>query len=379
MFFKKSTSEKRIKNNYGFNPENLPVKEVIETDHFILYQILPYNNCVYTDNNKKPVLILPPYIFGADILCFIPRKNKSLIHAYANKGFPTYLRVLKDIRCSNSVQKMKAEDDILGTQKCLQKISELHSKKITLVGVSQGGIWALYGVLTGKTNDLVDALSTIVTPVTYVEKDLVFLLKLLRNLYNLSVYTKDAFILVFRFLKRYKNGNWVIDRKFSTWVVNKKKSMLTNFSKDLTIYNEDNPVSSKKTIKRVDSWLKKSVSDLPIYITRFLYCVYIKPISSDGTMPVKVFGEILNFNYINKLGIKYQICICKDDNIVKREDALIPCQFVDAEITEFPKGHMSIMTTWSNPETEYSVDKRFGDNEQYRGPVRFHMDLNEEA
>jgi hypothetical protein len=45
------------------------------------------------------------------------------------------------------------------------------------------------------------------------------------------------------------------------------------------------------------------------------------------------------------------------------------------ELTIFPKGHGAIATSWSNPETEYAVQKRFG---SYRGPVRFQLDLEEE-
>ncbi|HJO93018.1 MAG TPA: hypothetical protein QF753_06440 [Victivallales bacterium] len=379
MFFKQSTSEKKIINNYGFNPESLSVKKITETKHFILYQILPYKNDVFVDKNKKPVLLIPPYVFGPDILCFIPQKNRSLVHAYANKCFPTYLRVLKDIESNCSVQNMRAEDDIIGTQKCLEKIKELHSKKITLVGVSQGGTCALYAVLSGKIDGLIDALSTIVTPITLVREKKNHVFKLLRNIYISFIYIKDAVVLIFRFLKRYNNGNWVINKTFSSWLINKKKSMVLNFSKDLFSSDKEYTIPGKSAVDLVDTWLTNSASDIPIKMARFGYCTYIKPVLEDGTLVVKVFDRKLNFKYINKLGIKYQICICKDDHIVKREDALIPCNFVDAEVTEFPKGHMAIMTTWSNPSSEYSVDKRFGDRKQYRGPVRFHMDLDEEA
>ena len=155
--------------------------------------------------------------------------------------------------------------------------------------------------------------------------------------------------------------------------------MVLNFSKDLFSSDKEYTIPGKSAVDLVDTWLTNSASDIPIKMARFGYCTYIKPVLEDGTLVVKVFDRKLNFKYINKLGIKYQICICKDDHIVKREDALIPCNFVDAEVTEFPKGHMAIMTTWSNPSSEYSVDKRFGDRKQYRGPVRFHMDLDEEA
>jgi hypothetical protein len=40
----------------------------------------------------------------------------------------------------------------------------------------------------------------------------------------------------------------------------------------------------------------------------------------------------------------------------------------------FPKGHGAIATSWSHPETEYALHKRFG---ACRGPVRFQLDLEE--
>jgi hypothetical protein len=49
---------------------------------------------------------------------------------------------------------------------------------------------------------------------------------------------------------------------------------------------------------------------------------------------------------------------------------------VDVEITPFPKGHGAIATSWSQPTSDCPLDSTFGDN--FRGPVRFQLDLEEE-
>ena len=41
-----------------------------------------------------------------------------------------------------------------------------------------------------------------------------------------------------------------------------------------------------------------------------------------------------------------------------------------------PKGHVAIATSWSHPDSNCALHTRFGDGD-YRGPVRFHMDLDE--
>jgi len=49
---------------------------------------------------------------------------------------------------------------------------------------------------------------------------------------------------------------------------------------------------------------------------------------------------------------------------------------VDAEVAVFPKGHVAIATSWSLPTSECSLDRCFLD---YRGPVRFQLDLEGEG
>jgi len=47
-------------------------------------------------------------------------------------------------------------------------------------------------------------------------------------------------------------------------------------------------------------------------------------------------------------------------------------------VSAFPKGHVAIATSWSHPESACALHTRFGEK-QYRGPVRFHLDLEESS
>jgi len=58
---------------------------------------------------------------------------------------------------------------------------------------------------------------------------------------------------------------------------------------------------------------------------------------------------------------------------VEEETALAPADCIKVETTGFPKGHLAIATSWSNPKSEYSLDKRFNNQ---RGPVLFQLDID---
>jgi hypothetical protein len=84
----------------------------------------------------------------------------------------------------------------------------------------------------------------------------------------------------------------------------------------------------------------------------------------------------LNFKHVKEQGIKWLICIAEKDDLVEKESSLAPLDWVEAEVAVFPKGHVAIATSWSLPTTECSLDRCFLD---YRGPVRFQLDLEAEA
>jgi hypothetical protein len=63
-----------------------------------------------------------------------------------------------------------------------------------------------------------------------------------------------------------------------------------------------------------------------------------------------------------------------NDNLVEPPTALAPLDHVEAEVSAFPKGHVAIATSWSDPASACALHTRFGDT-NCRGPVRFHLDL----
>ena len=107
------------------------------------------------------------------------------------------------------------------------------------------------------------------------------------------------------------------------------------------------------------------------------FASYNIPVSPDGVLPVKIFGKELNFKGIQEKKIPWLLCYGEHDDLVEKETALAPLDYIDVEICPFPKGHVAIATSWSHPESAYALHTRFGPNKKYRGPVRFQMDLNQ--
>jgi hypothetical protein len=164
-----------------------------------------------------------------------------------------------------------------------------------------------------------------------------------------------------------------------SWVY-KLKSMereapLVVFNRDLVSFagTAGDDLQINKTAAALNHWLIYDRNDLPIAITQMSFDSYTIPITSDGTLPVKLFGRKLNFRKIKESGIKWLICYAESDDLVDKDAALAPLEFVDAEVTVFPKGHGAIATSWSHPDSECALHKKFGKG--YRGPVKFQLDL----
>ena len=115
--------------------------------------------------------------------------------------------------------------------------------------------------------------------------------------------------------------------------------------------------------------------DLPEAITKMSFDSYTIPVDKEGTLPVKLFDRKLNFKRLQEKEIPLLICYGEQDDLVDKETALAPLDFIDAEVTAFPKGHGAMATSWSLPGSECSLDNYFGDD--YRGPVRFQLDLEQ--
>ena len=149
------------------------------------------------------------------------------------------------------------------------------------------------------------------------------------------------------------------------------------FLRDLMMFarQSDGNYTINKTAAALNYWLQNERFDLPLEITRMSFASYNAPISADGTLPVRLFGNKLNLTRLKEKPIPWLICYGTHDDLVEKETALAPLDHVEAEVTPFPKGHVAIATTWSAPDSACALNSRFGDG-NYRGPVRFHMDMD---
>jgi len=361
-----------IEPEYGFHFErgNNPV--LAETDRFIVYKIVPSDNSIKTDDAMKPVFIIPPFVLGSNILAFLPQENKSYVHSFANQGIPTYIRIMKDIETTPEFQIMTLEEEALDTRYFCEKIKAAHGKQITLNGYCQGGYSALCILLSGELDDFVDAFISCVAPMDGTRSQgLGKFLKKLPPRFNDLIYGT----------KTLSSGNRVADGNLMGWVYKLKsieaEAPMVSFFRDLAMVTgkDKKPVKISKTAAALNYWLKNERTDLPLSVTEMSFASYNIPVTDDGTLPVTIFGRKLNFKRIAEKKIPWLICYGENDDLVEKETALAPLDYVDAEVTAFPKGHVAIATSWSNPESACALHTRFGKN-KCRGPVKFHLDLD---
>ncbi len=362
-----------IEPEYGFHFERGNHELFAESDRFYVYKIAPTDPGVRIDDSAKPIFILPPYVLGANILCFLPGENRSYAHCFANQGVPTYIRILKDVNETPALQTMTGEDDALDTRAFCEKIAARHGKPVTLNGYCQGGFSAVANLLSGELDGLVDALLTCVSPMDGTRsRGLASFLKSLPQRFNdLDYGTKTL-----------ENGNQVADGKLMGWVYKLKsienEAPLVAFYRDMMMIAPRNGKTPNisKTAAALNYWLTFERTDLPLSITRMSFASYNAPITEDGDLPVKLFGRKLNFKRMAEKKIPWLICYGERDDLVEKETALAPRDFIDVEVSPFPKGHVAMATSWSDPKSEYALHTRFGDNQEFRGPVRYHLDLD---
>ncbi|NOR25530.1 MAG: metal transporter [Desulforhopalus sp.] len=364
----------RIEPEYGFHFERHPKSLIAETDRFFLRQVNPSEEGVETDNGMKPIIIVPPFVLGANILSFLPKEQKSYAHCFANKGIPTYIRIMKDIDATIAVQTMSLEDDARDTKYFCEQIKARHGRKVTLNGYCQGGFSSVCNILSGKLDGLVDALITCVAPMDGTRSTgLGNFLRQLPDQFNDLVYGS----------KMLASGNKVASGDLMGWVY-KLKSMddsgpLVAFVRDIMMLKEKpgSRSSINKTVLALNYWLQNERSDLPLSVTELSYLSYNNPVAEDGTLPITMFGEKLNFHAMKEKNIQWLICYGEQDDLVEKEVALAPLDFIDVEVTPFPKGHVAIATSWSHPESGCALDTVFGE-QSYRGPVLFHLEITED-
>lgn len=372
IVYKYPEAIRSIEPDFGFHFDNGGYVKAGETDRFDLWQVLPTDRKAKVREKGKPVLIAPPYVLGASILAFLPRENKSFTHAFANQGIPTYIRIMKKIEDTPPVQVMTGEDDCLDMRRFCEALKEKHGRPVTLVGFCQGGYVSVCNLLSGELDGLVDAFITCVAPMDGMRSK-----SLIDYLSHLPPRFRDLGYAV----KTLPNGNRVVDGKVMSWVY-KLKSMereapLFAFYRNLMMFDQPESVRITSTAAALNYWLMYERSDLPIAVTKMSFDSYTIPVTPDGTLPVKLFGRELNFKRIKEKGIKWLLCYAAEDDLVDKDAAIAPADFVDVEVTEFPKGHGAIATSWSLPTSDCALHTRFGEK-KYRGPVRFALDTEKE-
>lgn len=358
-----------IEPEYGFHFDDGNYIKTAETERFYLYQVLPWDKSVKVRKKGKPVVIIPPYVLGANILSFLPAEGKSFAHCFANQGIPTYIRIVKDIYSNVAVQEMTGEEDCLDTRLFLEKVKAAHNRPVTLCGYCQGGFTAVINYLSGELDGLMDALITSVAPMDGTRS---------RGLAELLVKIPKRFEDISFALKVLPNGNKVVNGRIMSWVYKlksmEKDSPIITFLRDLRLF--ERTLKINKTAAAINYWLLYDQIDLPLEIIKLSFDSYTIPVAQDGTLPVKLFGRPLNFTRAKDKGLKWLICVAERDDLVEKESALAPRDWVDAEVAMFPKGHVAIATSWSLPDTECSLDRCFL---EFRGPVRFQLDLEAET
>jgi hypothetical protein len=170
-----------------------------------------------------------------------------------------------------------------------------------------------------------------------------------------------------------------VDGKVMSWVY-KLKSMeneapLFTLYRDLKMFDrgDGGPAKISKTAAAINNWLIYDRNDLPEAITKMSFDSYTVPVDRQGNLPFKLFDRNLNFKRLQEKNLPFLICYAERDDLVDKEAALAPLDHIPAEVTCFPKGHGAIATSWSRPDSACALHTRFGDD--YRGPVRFHLDL----
>jgi hypothetical protein len=188
-------------------------------------------------------------------------------------------------------------------------------------------------------------------------------------------------------VKTLPNGNQVVDGKVMSWVFKLKsierEAPLVSFYRDLALFDKGPGKTPKisKLAAALNHWLLYDRKDLPVEITKLSYESYTVPVRSDGELPVKLFGRRLNFKRLQEKGVKWLICIADKDDLTDRDATLAALDYVDAEVSVFPKGHTAIATLWSVPHSEYALHTSFSIDSgrskgTYRGPVRYQLDLD---
>lgn len=361
-----------IADEFGFHFNTPNYKLVHETDAFQLYQVLPLKKGVEVRSDLKPVILVPPYMLGVHILSFLPYENKSYSHSFANEGIPTYVRVVKDIMTNDKVQKMTPEQDCEQTRELCAKVMELNGgKKVTLNGTCQGGYICLMNILSGKLQEVCDALITNVTPVDGTYSDAISGMPTMHHDFITTTLPSGN-----------KVANGYLLSLGMRFVAIDRETPLVKVLDQASLQRATN-MNPGKTPAALFRWLLKERVHLPLAIANMSSHTFQDPIAEDGTLPVKLFDKSLNIKHLIDLKVPwYQNYAIKDD-LVTPPCATAGNKFLEGwdglESVAFFGGHVAILT--SPYAKKAPVNSAFTDatGKAARGPVKFQVDISQAA
>ncbi|TXI73829.1 MAG: hypothetical protein E6Q43_05060 [Dokdonella sp.] len=361
-----------IGEEFGFHFNTPAYKLVHETDAFELYQVLPIKPGVEVNPHLKPVILVPPYMLGVHILSFLPFENKSYAHSFANEGIPTYVRVVKDIMSDAKVQTMTPEQDCEQTRQLCAKVMELNDgKKATLNGTCQGGYICLMNILSGKLQEVCDALITNVTPVDGTYSDAISGMPTMHHDFITTTLPSGN-----------KVANGYLLSLGMRFVAIDRETPLVKVLDQASLQRATN-MNPGKTPAALFRWLLKERVHLPLAIANMSSHTFQDPIAEDGTLPVKLFDKSLNIKHLIDLKVPwYQNYAIKDD-LVTPPCATAGNKFLEGwdglESVAFFGGHVAILT--SPYAKKAPVNSAFTDatGKAARGPVKFQVDISQAA
>ncbi|MBK8908609.1 MAG: hypothetical protein IPM60_12100 [Rhodospirillales bacterium] len=358
----------KIADEFGFHFKTSDYKLFCETDTYMVYQVLPIKKGVKVDDSLKPVLMVPPYMLGVHILAFLPFEDKSISHAFANEGIPTYVRVVKDIMKHEKVQTTTPDTDCDQTREICQKLKDKHGQKVTLNGTCQGGYICLMNILSGTLTDVVDALITNVAPIDGTYSNAISGMPRMHNDFVTTTLPSG---------NKVANG-YLLSLGMRFVAIDREQPLVKVL--DQASMHRATDKNPGKTPAALFRWLLKERVHLPLAIANMSSATFQRPIGEDGTLPVQLYGKPLNVKDLAKLNVPwYQNYAIKDD-LVTPPCATAANKFLEGtdivESVAYFGGHVAILTS---PYAKKSpVNGEFTDalGKQSRGPVKFQLDIS---
>lgn len=352
-----------IEPEYGFHFGDGNYELAGETECFWLYQVLPFKEGKsrpdLVNMDLRPVVIIPPYVLGANILCFLRGKDgeKSYAHSFANQGVPTYIRIIKPINETPAVSHMTQEKDCEDTAQFCAEVQKRHGgKRVTLNGYCQGGYGAVVNWLSGELDDFVKAVMTCVAPMDGTFSDeLKGFLDSLPPEFNDLIYGLIG-----------SNGTKAASGQLMAWIYKLRaigrEAPIVKFYSDLALMQAtvEKGGELSPSARALNYWLLYDRADIPQAITDISFASYNEPITSDGTLPVTLFGRKLNLGRFKEKGVPLVNFYAPGDDLVEPEVALAAEKWAD-HVEPLIGGH---------------VKKATSPFQEEGGPERYHLSLN---